>query len=346
MSTNKIYIYGIMLENHNTDMLRLLENSELYTISFKNILAIVSDTEDIQLDQLNKKSLGYLLIHHQKTIEALQLKGSSTLIPMKFYTVVGSKQEVIKVLANGYELIITTLKKTEYLTEIDLAATWDNFPEILKEISGHPEIVSLRDEIQKKIDILSQADQMKIGMLVQSKLKEKNTKTEFNILDSLSQCSLDIKTHQVMNDEMVTNSAFLININNQGLFEKIVDQLDEEYKGLLNFKLVGPLPCYSFYTLEVNELNLEIVLQAIIELRLGDETTESEIKKAYLEKAKLFHPDAHPRNGDKESFNKINMAYRTLINYSAAIRQSSNDDNISLAKEKVIENLILVKIME
>jgi len=149
-----------------------------------------------------------------------------------------------------------------------------------------------------------------------------------------------------MNDQMVTNSAFLINSNNKEKFEQVIDQLDEEYKGLLNFKLVGPLPCYSFYTIEVKELNPENVAQAKIELGLREETSESEIKKAYLEKAKLFHPDVHPGNGNEEYFNRINKAYHTLLDYSTAAKQSSEDEYTSLVNEKIIENLILVKIKE
>jgi len=149
-----------------------------------------------------------------------------------------------------------------------------------------------------------------------------------------------------MNDQMVTNSAFLINSNNKEKFEQLIDQLDEEYKGLLNFKLVGPLPCYSFYTIEVKELNPEHVAQAKTELGLREETSESEIKKAYLEKAKLFHPDAHSDNGDEEKFKRINKAYHILLDYSTAAKQSSEDEYTSQVKEKVIQNLILVKIKE
>jgi hypothetical protein len=167
-----------------------------------------------------------------------------------------------------------------------------------------------------------------------------------DILDALSSFTIDIKMHEVMNDQMVTNSAFLIDRNKKEKFEQVIDQLDEKYKGLLNFKLVGPLPCYSFYTIEVKELNPDHVAQAKTELGLREETSETEIKKAYLEKARLFHPDAHLDNVDEKNFNRINKAYHTLLDYSTAAKQSSKDNLISLVKEKVKENLILVKIKE
>lgn len=346
MTATGIYIYGIVPNFYSSDMFRSLKNSGVYTMTFQNISAIVSDRENAQLDSLDRESLAHLLVHHQKTIEEIMAIGFIMILPMKFGTVVRAKEEVLSILAKGHDLIIDTLKKIEYLTEIDLAVTWADFSGTLKDIATHPDIIAMKDNIMKNIDKLSQDDQMKVGMLVQTKLKEKNTKVELNILDSLSPICLDIKTHEVMNDQMVTNSAFLINRNKKEKFEQVIDQLDEEYKGLLNFKLVGPLPCYSFYTIEVKELNPEHVAQAKTELGLREETSESEIKKAYLEKAKLFHPDAHPENGDEENFKRINKAYHTLLDYSAAARQSLKEEHISLAKEIVIENLILVKIKE
>ncbi|MFH1295855.1 MAG: J domain-containing protein, partial [Bacteroidota bacterium] len=86
--------------------------------------------------------------------------------------------------------------------------------------------------------------------------------------------------------------------------------------------------------------------QAKNELGLKEEVSEDEIKKAYLEKAKEFHPDACLNNVDKENFNRIHNAYHTLLDYSAGVRQSSKEGNIFLSKEKVLENLILVKIKE
>jgi hypothetical protein len=345
-ATNRIYIYGIVPNFYDTEMFRSLENSGVYAIPFENISAIVSDREGTQLDYSDRESLGYLLVNHQKTIEELQNKGFNVVIPMRLGTIVNSKEDVFKIFENGYDLIIDTLKKTQFLTEVDLAVTWADFSGTLKEIGKNPEVITMKNNIIENIDKVSHDDQMKVGMLVQTKLKEKNIKVELNILDSLAPICIDIKTHEVMNDQMLINSAFLINRNNQEEFEQLIGKLDKEYNGLLNFKIIGPLPCYSFYTIEVKELNLENVSQAKKELELKEETSESEIKKAFLEKAKLFHPDAHSGNGDEEQFNRINKAYRTLLDYSSAVRKMLEEKKISLAKRKLNENMILVKIKE
>jgi hypothetical protein len=346
METKGIYIYGIVPNFYGTTQFQSLENSGVYPITFQNISAIVSDRESADLGSIDRESLGHLLVHHQKTIEELMLKGFHMFIPMRLGTIAGSKEEVIKILANGHELMIETLNKIEYLSEIDLAVTWTDFSGTLKFIANHPEIISLKNHILKNIDKISQIDQVKVGILVHEKLDEKNKMVELKILDALASCSLDIKTHQVMNDQMITNSAFLFNRKNKEKFEQVINELDEEYDGKLNFKLVGPLPCYSFYTLEVKELDPDLVEEARKELGMKETTTESEIRKAYLEKAKICHPDNSLDNGDTKKFLMVQNCYHTLLDYSAAVRQSSKEGFISLAKEKVIENRVLVKIKE
>lgn len=344
MTTKGIYIYGIVPNFYSMEMFRALEDLGVYAIIFQNIAAIVSNSKSLHLNYLDRESLGHLLVHHQKTIEELQSKEFSMFIPMRLGTIVSSKEEVVKILTNGHDLIIDTLDKIKDLIEIDLVVTWADFQKTLKEMANHSDIIELKKQMLLNGIALTQIDQIKVGMLLKEKLDEKNKIIELKILEDFSSLSLDIITHEVMNDQMITNSAILINKTNIKKFEQIIDQLDEEYKGLLNFKMIGPLPCYSFYTIEVKELNPEHVVQAKKELELPEETSESAIKKAYLEKARLFHPDTQLDNSIEDNFNKINKAYHILLDYSASVRQSSKDNLIPLSKEKVIENLILVKI--
>ena len=347
MATKGIYIYGIVPNFYGTAQFQLLENSGVHAITFMNISAIVAECDPAgSFNPADKESLVQLLARHQRTIEGLMGKGFSMIIPMRLGTIVNSTEEVLKILANGHDLIIDTLNKIEYLTEIDLAVTWADFSETLKFVANHPEIMDLKAQILSSGEKLLPVDQMKVGILVQEKLEEKNKQVELKILDALSSFSLDIKVHPVMNDQMITNSAFLINRKNKEKFEKVIDQLDETFSGTLNFKIVGPLPCYSFYTLEVKELNPEMVEQARMELGMKEKTTETEIKQAYLEKAKLFHPDNNLNNGDTKNFLLIQKSYQILLDYSAAVRQSMKVEAIPLAREKVIENLVLVKIRD
>ncbi|OFY15099.1 MAG: hypothetical protein A2X11_15525 [Bacteroidetes bacterium GWE2_42_24] len=346
METKGIYIYGIIPNLYNEEMYRSLANAGIYTIAYQNISAIVSEREEVYFDFTDREELGQLLVEHQETIEDLTEKGFNMLIPMRLGTIAGTKEEVIKILANGHALIVDTLKKIENLTEIDLAVTWADFPATIQEIAGHPDIVTMKADILKNGDTISQIDQIKIGMLLEEKIKEKNKTIELDILNALSGFCTDIKTHEVMNDQMIANSAYLLNRNRKEKFEQVLDRLDEEYKGMLNFKMVGPLPCYSFYTIEVKELNPEHISEAKKDLGISETTSEAEIKRAYQEKVKEFHPDINQDNDTLNHFNRIKKAYQTLLDYLEATNITSKENTISETNERTIENLILVRIKE
>jgi hypothetical protein len=346
MPSKGIYIYGIVPNFYSAEIFRSLENSGIYAIPTQNISAIVSDRNSTYLDYSDRESLGHLLVHHQKTIEDLTAKGFTMLLPMRLGTIVKSKNEVMQILDRGNNLIMESLKKIQSLSEIDLAVTWADFSNNLKEIANLPEIVELKNDILLNPDKIAQVDQVKLGMLVQRKLDEKNKQVELEILNALSSLSVDIKVHEAMNDQMVTNSAFLIHRISKDKFETAIDKLDEQFNGFLNFKIVGPLPCYSFYTLEVAELNPEHIAEAQTALGLNKETTEAEIKKAFLDKAKIFHPDNGQGTSDSDNFKLVQKAYKLLRDYSLAFKQSSGEESISFAREKVMENMILVKIKE
>lgn len=346
MAKKGIYIYGIVPNIYEAEKFRLLEEFEVYAIPFKNISAIVSNKVGGVPDFSDVESLAHLLVRHQKTIEGVMASGFTMILPMKLGTVANDMEEVFRILSRGYDLITATLKNIQHQTEIDVAITWADFGGILKDVVNHPDIVTMKDNMLKNIDNLSQVDHVQIGMLIQEKLEEKNKLVGLNILEALSSFSIEVKNHEVMNDQMILNSAFLINRSNYGNFEQEIDLLDEEYKGLLNFKLVGPLPCYSFYTIEVTEVNQEQLEQALKDLGLNEEPSENEIKRAYQEKAKEFHPDMQNNMLNEGNFNRINKAYRILLEYSEAAKKESKDGNTFQTNDKATPNLILVKIKE
>ena len=183
-------------------------------------------------------------------------------------------------------------------------------------------------------------------MLIQEKMSEQNKQIELKALNDLSIVTEDIKIHEVMNDQMISNVAFLINKNKLEKFEKIVTQIDEEYNGKLNFKLVGPLPNYSFYTIDIKELKSDLIVEAKNLLELETIGTEKEIKNAYLKKAKSVHPDTQPNANEEAAFNKFNQAYHLLLEYTQAYKCATlNEFNLQLNSSE-INNLILVKIRE
>ena len=229
--------------------------------------------------------------------------------------------------------------------EIDVVATWSDFNLILQEMGEKKEIKDLKAEIMTNSAGVSLDDRMKVGLMVKKALDKTKAEYALQIQDTLRKISRAVKNHDLIDDEMITNTAFLVDRARQEEFDGELEELDAGFDEKLNFRCIGPLPPYSFYTLEIKKMRFEKVDLARKLLDLNDTSTVDEIKKAYQRLAFSVHPDTNPKLPDAEEvFNNINRAYRVLLDYCQASKQTGVGGRCSFNQEKFKENAILVKV--
>jgi hypothetical protein len=343
LNNKGIYLYGFVKDGYDTENLSYPLGSEVYTVTCRDVTAVVSDMEKIDFTNLNMESLAQLLVHHQKTIEDIMNSGCTAVVPFRLGTILNNKKELLKITETGYDLISDTFAKTENNVELDVVATWSDFGGIIEKFSQHPDIKDMKEKIMSKGANVQQSDQIEIGKLFKSKIDEVRDTFAARITELLSPLSKEMKAHEVMNDQMVLNTAFLIKGKMQEEFENIINAIDEEFKGELNFKIVGPLPCYSFYTIELKEFEYDLIEEAGNELALSGITSAKDIKDAFKQMAKKYHPDKDNGNDNSAKYNRISDAYHTLLDYSLHLKKKSTSDSFSLEKEDVLRNLMSLK---
>ncbi|MBU4000510.1 GvpL/GvpF family gas vesicle protein [Patescibacteria group bacterium] len=309
------FIYGFISTKEQKNLGSIgIEQGDVYFFPYKDVAAVVSDLPLIQFDSLPRETLLRNLAVYQAVIEMVMK--SHHIIPMKFGTVVQGEEDLKKMLEKGYGRINTNLKEMENKIELDVAALWSNFDSILKEIGEEEEIKRLKEEALTKPPEQVFEIKVQLGKLVKDTLDKKREQCASQLSDVLKKDAANYRSHAVMDDSMIMNTAFLIDKDRQETFETKVDQLDKQYNGGINFRIVGPLPPYSFTTLEMKTVEFGEVNEAKEVLGLGEEATILEIKSAYREMSKRFHPDKYP--GDPEAqkrFEKMTKAYQMLNDY-------------------------------
>ncbi len=337
MNKQGIYLYGFV-PTHCFDAVRdLMLESGIYSIEYKGISAVVSDTRDEKLEYLDREALAYLLVDHQRKLEKMMSSGCSEVIPVQLGTIVSSGNDVIKILKHGFAVINDVFNVIAKVEEFDVVAVWNDFPDFIRRISDTSAIRLMKEEIAKK-NTYEQADSINIGKLIKKKIDEKNNKVNSDVINSLMPYCFAAKKHETMNDEMPVNCAFLVKKENKERYMDSIDQLDIKYADQLNFKIVGPLPCYSFYTIECKVLDKDDIEKAKEVLGIDVALTEGSLKRAYRMNAGLTHPDKNSESpqDSTDGFIKINHAYKILLEYLHAIKQSP--DTV------MVEPLYLVKI--
>ncbi|MBI5199661.1 MAG: GvpL/GvpF family gas vesicle protein [Nitrospirae bacterium] len=326
------YIYGII---NSTPPTRPL--GEVYAISYRDISAVVSDSEIVDYTHLPKDTLARHLLRHQEIIERIMTE--HTIIPMRLGTFANDSEEVKEILTKGYRMIKEIFKRAKNIVEIDVVAIWSDFNSILKEVSEEEGIKEFKQALLSSKEGIAVDDQMRIGVLVKDYLDKKREGYANEIQTSLSRIAEGFKAHDLMDDEMVLNTAFLMSNARIEDFDRKLEELNARFGERLNFRCVGPLPPYSFYTLQIKKLKFEDIDWARRKLSLlNDFITKDEIKKAYQTLAFSFHPDRNPDTpGIEKEFDEVTKAYRVLWEYCQEEVCSFNEQDFK-------KNALLVKI--
>jgi len=340
------YIYGII--NSNTHESRgpygISACKEVHFIPYQNIAAVVIDAEMVDYTHMFKDALARALVEHQKVIEKI-MSIEYSVIPMRLGTFALNEAEVKDILSKGYGLIKEIIPKISDKIEIDVVCAWSDFTSVIKEAGEEKEIYEYKEKLLSSPKGITVDDQMKIGFMLKKALDEKREKYAFKIQDILKSVSIDYKQHELMNDKMVVNHAFLIDKAKQKEFYAKVEDLNTEFKELLNFRCVGPLPPYSFFTLEIKKMQFNDVVWAKKRLEILDEVvSKDEIKKIFHRQAFVTHPDRNPDRPEAgKEFDEINKSYSILLDYAQACEQVGQGSLI-FNEVEFRKNAVLVKV--
>lgn len=321
------------------------EVERAYTVSWRDISAVVTDASVVDYTAMPKDALGRLLVRHQQVIE--KVMATHTIVPLRLGTCAASDEHVRRILASGYKTIQDALQKTQDVVEIDVTACLGDFGSFLRQVSQLPQVVQLKQSFLHKPGGVTVEDQVRIGMLVKQHADKEKQRMSTQIGDALAPIAEESKAHDLMDDKMVLNSAFLIRKDRQEAFDRQVEELNAQSEDQLNFRCVGPLPPYSFYTLEVKTTDLDEVDWARRQLGLYDNLITAEaIKKAHRKVALTCHPDKHPDVPNIErKFADMSKAYKILLDYYRTSGRTEHEEG-SGGNEQVLEkNTILVTTM-
>jgi hypothetical protein len=313
---NGVYIYGIIKTSGAQELGEIgISNKDVpdvVIIRFKDIAAVVSHGPLMTYDSLAKEKVVKDLVIHQFVLEKVMTR--FTVVPIKFGTMVETEDEVSAFLENGYVLLSNELDKTEGKIELDIVAWWE-LPKILAAIShDNSEIQEKQQQLAQQGENASVEDKVMLGQYIEQVLQAEKAKHHQLILQTLKQGAEDVRLHDLATDEMILNAAFLLAKKNEESFHTSVQSLDQKLGGKVNFRVVGPLPAYSFCTILLKRVDQESLEEAKKTLGITGEITDKTIRDAYHQLVKEHHPDT--KNGeDAGEFQLVLTAYRTLKNF-------------------------------
>jgi len=320
MAKDVQYVYGVIPSGEATSFGPIGiggRGDEVCTVPYKDLAAVVSACRPIDytgLKHTDKEKVVRDLAAHQRVIE--EVMKDCAILPVKFGTMVDKAGEVEAILRRGYFALKEALAAVQDKVEVEVIATWD-LDSVMQEIAQEESIARLRAKIGSQSQLRSVADRVEVGKMVYEYLAHRRKDYQQEVLGSLANLAVDLQKNVLMDDKMVINAAFLINRDQQQEFDDRVRQVDERLARVLNFRVIGPLPAYSFSTIEVRPFTRQEIGDAKVLLRMDEEEGSlAQIKAAYYQLAQECHPDVKPGDEEAEArFARITEAYQLLTTF-------------------------------
>jgi hypothetical protein len=216
--------------------------SEVYTVHYKSLAAVVSDAPLEVLDSTRENVLA-----HERVNETVMRE--HTVIPMSFGTIFKTREDIVELLRSAAGAFGDVLNKMQNKLEFGLKVLWDR-DQAIREVEHEDEDISrLKKEIsgQKGPTYFAR---MQYGRLIDSALQSRSERYVADILEQLREVSVASRINKPIGDKMIMNAAFLISRDQETAFDakvkSIAGRLDK-----LTFKYTGPWPPYNFVNIRL-----------------------------------------------------------------------------------------------
>ncbi|MBM7623256.1 GvpL/GvpF family gas vesicle protein [Sporohalobacter salinus] len=230
--------YCFCIINGFKDNKDLIKDKGLYTVEYKDV-AVVVENRDINAEEIFPTRDE--LLKHEKVIESIMEEVE--LIPMSFGHVCESEDEIKSFLSSNYNKLLNFFDKIKDRIEVGLKVFWTD--ESFSEEIEDQEIQNLKEQAMKD-EYSEQMEVAEIGKIVEERVEAARDFYIEKIYMKLADASVDSKLNSVPNPKMILNSAYLIDESKEEKFDKLVNDIYEEYEDKLVFNYTGPWPPYNF----------------------------------------------------------------------------------------------------
>jgi len=322
------YIYGIIVGGGDITLgARGVGGANLvYTIAHQGLSCVASNYSGKDFRNMSKEELVRCLLAHQVVVE--QVMRRHTVLPVKFGTVLATSDEVSDLLEQGYSQFSFMLLWMQDKVELEVTATWDR-GQVLPESSTEGEAATGR------LERYTQQERLRLEQVVKESMAQRRSSYLERMIGFLRPVSIDVQPNVLGSEEMAMNVAFLVERGKLEVFDNRLRQLNDLLSNQIDFRIIGPLPPYSFATVEATRPDPEEIEKARKLLNLSEVVSELEVRKAYRRLTREAHPDR--RRGDglaKTRLDELRRASDWLIAYHRGQAESGGNFLIYIRRSR------------
>jgi Gas vesicle synthesis protein GvpL/GvpF len=241
------WVYGVVPAGASLEELERRGDRlpNVWVVESGDLAAIAGDAPEE-----NAKGTRNQALAHARVLEAAIV--DSPVVPMRFGIMVPGDQEVgTDLLDARHDELAQLLKKVEDWVQMTLKVYYDEDAVLREILASEPEAQKLREAINEGSEEATRDVRIRLGELISKAIEQRRERDSADILERLKPSSLAAVAEPLEKEFMVMNVPFLVERDRQQEFEEAVDEIAQERQERIRFRLIGPMPAYSF--LEVEE---------------------------------------------------------------------------------------------
>lgn len=236
-----LYVYGIMRPG---DATRAVENSQaeadVEVVEHAGISAIVSTTAGSELRLRRDNILG-----HAEVMQAAFEHGP--VLPFRLGTVVSDAPAVKReLLAPRADQLAARLDALDGKVEMQLKAVYTEEPLLRSILARDPALARCVQRTQGSPAAATHFERIRIGEAIAGAVQTRGAVDGRALLDALAPRSVAHFVSPPHHERAVANVAFLVERAELPGFDRAVEGLSQQHGDEIEFKLIGPMPAYSF----------------------------------------------------------------------------------------------------
>lgn len=232
-----IYVYGIM---RACDATSAAQAAAVETVEHGELGALVRAQPDGEL-RLRRDTI---LAHAEVLQTALE---HGPVLPLRLGTALPDPDAAVReLLVPRADALARRLDALEGKAEMQVKATYAEEPLLRSILDRDPPLRRAVDEIRRLPAAATHFQQIRIGEAIAQSVQARRTVDGQTLLGALRPLALAVSESAPHHERAVLNAAFLVESGGLARFDGTVEQLSQDRAPEIEFKLIGPLPAYSF----------------------------------------------------------------------------------------------------
>jgi hypothetical protein len=243
------FVHGVVPAEFEPPALRGLGDPavEVHMVRAGELAALVSD-----LPEGPRRGTRADLEAHARVLSETVDRGAAV-IPVRFGMVLDDEDAVReRLLTHQRDHLLELLRSLDGAVQVTLKAMYAEGVLLRDVAEADPRIARLSEATRDRPDAAVHREKVHLGELVAAGIEHQRAADERAVLDRVAPVAEQVIAEEPRHERIAAHAQLLVRRDRLGELDETVGELDAEQGGRLTFRLVGPLPAWSFADLRLD----------------------------------------------------------------------------------------------